>query len=193
VKPALIVAMTPSRLIGRDGDLPWHHPEDLKHFKRSTRGHTVVMGRGCMDSLGKPLPGRTNLVVSRTLAADAGPEGLEHAGFRAFGDLPAACAWAERHAPDDPETLWVLGGSTVYEAFLAPFDHGARGFERAGLPRSERLVVTWVPDQPLREGDVLFPYDEAWILKHFELHESWPGDTEGLRFCDYRVKPGAGA
>ncbi|GJM22959.1 MAG: dihydrofolate reductase [Planctomycetota bacterium] len=193
MKPALIVAMTRARLIGRDGDLPWHHSEDLKHFKAMTRGHTVVMGRGCMDSLGKPLPKRTNLVVSRTLGADAGADGVDHEGFRVFGDLPAACAWAERNTPDDPETLWVLGGSTVYEAFLAPLEDGARAFERAGLPRTDRLVITWVPEQPLQPGDVLFPYDEAWIMKHFELSESWAGETAGLQFCDYRVRAPGGA
>lgn len=182
MKPALIVAMTPQRLIGRDGDLPWHHSEDLAHFKRHTRGHTVLMGRGCMESLGRPLPKRTNLVVSRTLAADAGPDGRELNGFRVFGELPSAVAWAERERPDAAETLWILGGAGVYRAFLEPLESAAG----AGLPLPDRLVVTWIPEQALREGDVLFPYDEAWLLQHFAEHESHAGETPGLRFVDYR-------
>ena len=62
---SLIVAMDRRRLIGKQGDLPWRFSEDLKHFKRETLGHVVVMGRKTFESIGRPLPGRTNVVVSR--------------------------------------------------------------------------------------------------------------------------------
>ena len=60
--------MTPDRVIGRDGQLPWHIPEDLQHFKKVTMGHPIVMGRKTYDSIGKPLPGRHNIVVTRNPA-----------------------------------------------------------------------------------------------------------------------------
>ena len=68
----LIVAMTRGRLMGRANALPWHVPEDLRFFKASTLGQTVLMGRNSFDSLGRALPKRTNVVVSRSLAAGAG-------------------------------------------------------------------------------------------------------------------------
>ena len=70
-----IVAMTPERVIGRDNRLPWHLPEDLRFFKRATSGHPVVMGRKTFDSIGKPLPARQNIVLTRDHAWST--EGVE--------------------------------------------------------------------------------------------------------------------
>ena len=70
---AMVAAMTPSRVIGRDGAIPWRHAEDMRHFRSVTRGHAVIMGRATYDSIGKPLKGRRNIVVSRNPgAADRG-------------------------------------------------------------------------------------------------------------------------
>lgn len=145
-RASLIVAMTKERLIGRDNDLPWHWPEDLKHFKASTRGQTVVMGRRSFDSLGgKPLPARTNVVVSRSQGADAGPDGIERDGVRIFGSLPDACAWVARAQPDGTDHLWILGGSSIFGESLAPLDEGPGAHARLGLPLPDTLVVTWCP------------------------------------------------
>jgi dihydrofolate reductase len=65
----LIVAMAANRVIGRGGQLPWHLPDDLKHFKQLTMGHPIIMGRRTCESIGKPLPGRRNIVISATLSA----------------------------------------------------------------------------------------------------------------------------
>ena len=65
---ALVAAMTPGRVIGRDNGLPWHVPEDMQHFRRVTRGHAVIMGRRTYDSMGTPLKKRRNIVVSRDRA-----------------------------------------------------------------------------------------------------------------------------
>ena len=65
MKNSLVVAMTSEGLIGRGGGLPWHEPADLKHFKATTMGHAIIMGRRTFDSIGKPLPGRRNIVISR--------------------------------------------------------------------------------------------------------------------------------
>ena len=117
----LIVAMTAERLIGRHNDLPWHWPEDLAHFKRSTKGGVVVMGRRSFESLGgKALPKRTNLVVSRSQGADAGPDGREDGRVRIFGDLPSACAWVERTRP---APLVASGAATGEAAGEAGADH----------------------------------------------------------------------
>lgn len=180
----LIVAMTPTGLMGRDGDLPWHHPEDLKHFKRSTLGGALVMGRKSFESLGGALPGRANVVVSRAVA-DAGDEGLERDGARWFGDLARACAWAERQAPGK---TWIAGGAAVYGAVLEPLDGNE---PRDDLPRPDPLVVTWVPEIDHREGDVFFPYDEFWITRHYEIADEWHGQTPGLRFTVYRLRDDA--
>ena len=61
----MVAVMTPNRVLGKDGRLPWHVPEDLAHFKRVTKGHAVIMGRVTYDSVGKPLPKRRNIIASR--------------------------------------------------------------------------------------------------------------------------------
>jgi dihydrofolate reductase len=104
---ALIVAVARDGIIGRDGALPWHLPEDLRHFKRLTRGHAIVMGRRTFESIGRPLPERRNLVVSRTLAAP--PPGVE-----LFPSLDAALAAART---TDPEPF-VIGGAALYAEAL---------------------------------------------------------------------------
>lgn len=124
---SLIVAMDRQRLIGRDGDLPWRLPNDLKHFKRNTLGKTVLMGRKTWDSLGRPLPERDNWVLTR----DAG---FSVPGARAFGDLDAALA---AHGSGE---LMVIGGAQLY---------------RQTLPLAQRLVLTEV--DAVVPGDTYFP------------------------------------
>jgi dihydrofolate reductase len=107
-KLALIVAMSPTRVIGQAGKLPWHYPEDLQHFKRTTTGHAVIMGRKTADSLQhRPLPKRRNLVVTRQAH-------LTLPGFEIFNDLHAAIAAARS---DDPEPF-IIGGGELYTLAL---------------------------------------------------------------------------
>ena len=194
MKVSLVVAMSPERVIGRDNDLPWHWPEDLKHFKASTRGGTVVMGRRSFESLGgKALPKRTNLVVSRSRGADAGPDGREEDGVRVFGSLTDACAWVARERPGDTDHCWILGGSSLFRESLAPLDDGVDAFGQLELPVPRTLVVTWVPSVPVEEGDVLFPFDEAWIERHYDAAEHRRGETGELEFVTYVLRDGAGA
>lgn len=181
----LIVAMTEGRLMGRANDLPWHFSEDLAHFKRSTVGATVVMGRLSFESIGgKPLPRRTNLVVSRSTTAD----GEERDGVRWFSSLPAACAWVASERPDGDPSPWILGGRSLFGELLAPLDDGAGAHASLGLPRPELLVVTWVAEQPVQDGDVLFPFDRAWIERHYEAAETRQGETPELTFVTYRLR-----
>lgn len=94
---ALIVAMARNRVIGKDNTLPWHLPEDLQHFKRTTLGAPIIMGRRTWDSIGRPLPGRRNIVVSRN--PDWQTAGAEHARSlpdalsRTWLSRESACHW----------------------------------------------------------------------------------------------------
>lgn len=126
-KLSAIAAMSVNRVIGRDGALPWHHPEDLKFFKRTTLGHPVLMGRTTFESIGRPLPGRLNLVLSATLPETPGVNVL-----RRLEELPAASAGAER--------VFVIGGARLYEALL---------------PRCEEVFLTLVNET--HAGDAFMP------------------------------------
>jgi dihydrofolate reductase len=109
----LVWAQSANGVIGRDGTLPWHLPEDMKHFRELTAGAAVLMGRRTWESLPprfRPLPGRRNLVLSRT----------PQEGVETFPDLAQALAAA-------PGDVWVIGGAAVY---------------RAALPLADRIVVT---------------------------------------------------
>ena len=99
-----IAAMSLNRVVGRDGKIPWHLAGDFKWFKQCTSGHVVLMGRKTFDSLGKPLPNRTNVVVSR---------GADISGVEMVRDLAAFNP--ARYAPRD---VWVIGGAEIYARLL---------------------------------------------------------------------------
>ena len=109
MKPlARVVAMTPDRVIGKDGGMPWHIPEDLKHFRRVTMGHAIIMGRKTHESIGRPLPRRRNIVITRN--RDAAFEGCEVAH-----SLSDAIAMARDGGDDEPR---IVGGGAIYELAL---------------------------------------------------------------------------
>ncbi len=135
---ALIAAVAENGVIGRAGALPWRLPEDLRHFRKTTTGHHVVMGRKTWESLGRPLAGRTNLVLSRD-------PGLVVPGAIVLSSLEAAISLAR----DAGETeLFVIGGGELY---------------RAALPHADRVYLTRVALTP--DGDVHFPEldSQSWI------------------------------
>jgi dihydrofolate reductase len=183
VSTGIIVAMTSERLIGRNGDLPWHYSEDLKHFKRSTLDQALVMGRRCFESIGRGLPRRVNIVVSASQAGDAGPEGSLRDGVHWFGNLPDATAFASRSA----DFTWFAGGAVVYRTVLASLD-GGQAAESISVAPPERLEVTWVPSVDLAPADVLFPFDRAWIERYYAVTEERAGETPGLTFVSYRLR-----
>lgn len=142
-KVAMIAAMGRNRVIGRDNQLPWHLPEDLKYFRSMTWGKPIVMGRKTFESLGRPLPGRTNIVVSTR------PD-LELAGAKVVRSLDEALDVAVAQALlDEVSEVMVIGGAAVYEQLLDAAD---------------RLYLTLVEAEP--EGDAWFPnFDEdQWAL-----------------------------
>jgi dihydrofolate reductase len=139
---ALIVARADNGVIGRAGGLPWHLSGDLKFFKAQTLGKPVVMGRKTYQSIGRPLPGRPNLVVTRDAAFRA--EGVE-----VFADVDGALARAqELAAQSGAEEVMVIGGGQIYAETL---------------PRAARVYLTEVHARP--DGDTTFPdLDPAqWI------------------------------
>ncbi|MBV9488308.1 MAG: dihydrofolate reductase [Verrucomicrobia bacterium] len=140
-----IVAMTPSRVIGCGNAVPWRLAEDLRWFKQTTLGHPVLMGRKTFASLKKPLPGRRNLVVSRTAHLD----GERVDGIEVIGDLT-------RFDPEDyhPE-LFVIGGAEIY---------------RALLPSCRELLVTHVKAE--YPGDVFFPPYEDLFRPAEEIRDT---------------------
>lgn len=125
---SLIAAMDRNRLIGRDNGLPWRLPADLRHFKQVTMGKPILMGRRTWDSLGRPLPGRKNIVLTR----DAG---FTAAGCTVTHSLEQALAAAAGHAE-----VMVIGGASFYTQLL---------------PRAGRLYLTRIDAE--FEGDTWFP------------------------------------
>ena len=130
-----VVAYSTNRAIGLNNQLPWRLPSDLAHFKRSTMGQPIIMGRNTWESLGRPLPGRANLVISRNAAYDApGAQvftSLENA-LEACGDVPSVC---------------IIGGAQIFEQ---------------AMPLADEIIATEVhADVP---GDVFFPplADNEW-------------------------------
>lgn len=125
----IVAAVARNGVIGMAGGLPWRIPEDLARFKRLTMGHAVVMGRATFESIGRPLPGRTNIVLTR--APDWSHDGVEVAG---------SLDEALRIAASDGLDVFVAGGAEVY---------------RAALEVAHRLELTEVDAEP--EGDTWFP------------------------------------
>ena len=158
----LVAAVAENGVIGRDGDMPWRLPGDLRHFKTLTLGKPVIMGRRTFDSIGRrPLPGRPNIVLTRD--ADFRADGVLVAG-----DLAAALQIAEEQAAElQADEIAVIGGSTLYAEFLS---------------RAHRLYLTEVHAAP--DGSVRFPdFDRSeWreISREGPLRE--PGEPHAYSF-----------
>lgn len=160
MRVALIAALAANGVIGRDGALPWRLPADLARFKKLTTGHPVVMGRKTHESIGRALPGRLNLVLTRG--------GSHFPGCETVASADAAIARAQREGASE---LWVIGGAAIYEAFL---------------PLADRLELTHVEAEV--EGDVRFPALPAGVFE-LAAQEAHPADERhefAFRFATYR-------
>lgn len=142
---SIIVAASENGVIGRRGELPWRLSSDLQHFKAVTMGKPIVMGRKTWESIGRPLPGRQNIVITRQ-------DGFAAEGCEVVGSVDAAVA-----AAGDAEEIMVIGGSEIYALFLS---------------RADRLYLTRVHAEI--DGDAFFPDDDesSWILVDDEQHEA---------------------
>ena len=156
MKTVIIAAIAANGVIGKDGDLVQHHPADLRHFVRTTKGHPFVAGRKTFESFKKiPLPERENIVLTRNRGYDA-PEGV--LVVHSFDEALEHCdrSGAER--------MFVLGGAEVY---------------RIALPHTDEMVITHFPEPAA--GDTYFP---EWNAAEWEVVDSHR--KEGLTFSIYR-------
>lgn len=171
VRIALVAAVARNGVIGRDGEMPWRLSTDLKRFKRLTMGGPVVMGRKTFEAIGKPLPGRINIVVTRStgFAAD---------GVTVAPDLDSALRYAANEAAGHglPEAF-VIGGGEIYAAAIG---------------RADRLYITHVEASP--EGDVHFPPIDPTVWREVvsERIAAGAGDSEATTFTVYDRADAAG-
>ncbi|MGB4076391.1 MAG: dihydrofolate reductase [Minisyncoccia bacterium] len=146
-----------TRVLGKEGDLVWDIPEDLERFRNLTRGHPVIMGRKTWESIPeerRPLPKRTNIVISRN-------KDYEAPGALVVSSIEAALAAA--HGAPGSDEICIIGGSAIYTA---------------ALPFTDRLILTLVDDEAL--GDVFFPdYSE---FTEIIAHESHPEHTPPFEY-----------
>lgn len=151
---SLIVAVADNNVIGMNNKMPWHIPADFKHFKEITTGKPCIMGRktyeSILDQLGKPLPNRTSIVVSRS--------GYEHEGAMSAPSLSEAIELAKAFTtPDHDNEIMVIGGSQIYALTL---------------PIANRIYLTRVHQEP--EGDAFFPeFGPHWIEKDIDRHDGF--------------------
>ena len=157
---SIIVAMAQNRVIGRGGNLPWHISADLKRFKELTMGHAIIMGRKTYESIGRPLPGRRSIVISRQ-------KDYAQAGVEVVGSLADAL---ERSSED--EETFVIGGSSIY--LLA-------------LPLTRRIYVTEIDAHV--EGDVCFPNIDfgKWQLVEESERQNDEKSSLDYRFLIYEL------
>ncbi len=145
---SLIVARTRNGVIGRNNQMPWHLPEDLRYFKRVTLGKPVIMGRNTWESLGKPLPDRDNIVITRNTSFRADGAHVTHDLASA---LQYACCIADKK---NIEEVMIIGGAQIY---------------RAALPLVQRAYITEIETH--LEGDAFFPdLDGDWRETARETH-----------------------
>ncbi|MGF6593262.1 dihydrofolate reductase [Pseudomonas sp. 2835] len=159
---SLIAALAENRVIGIDNSMPWHLPGDFKYFKATTLGKPIIMGRKTWDSLGRSLPGRLNLVVSRQ-------PGLQLEGAEVFASLDEAMLRAEQWAlAQGVDELMLIGGAQLY----------TQAIER-GL--ADRLYLTRVELSP--QGDAWFPQFDAaqWKLASSQANAA-EGDKPAYHF-----------
>ncbi|GAA0551753.1 dihydrofolate reductase [Halorubrum ejinorense] len=165
----LVAAVAENGVIGAADGMPWHYPADLAHFKRLTTGHPVIVGRttyeDIADRIGGPLPDRTSVVLTTRSIGDADlPDGAVVAG-----DLDEALSRAAADAADrGVDAVYVVGGATVYEAFL---------------DRADRMVITEIPERP--DGDTRFPDWDAAAWTETDREE-----REVLAFVTYERRAG---
>ncbi|WP_339143843.1 MULTISPECIES: type 3 dihydrofolate reductase [Pseudoalteromonas] len=159
---SMIAAMANNRVIGKDNDMPWHLPADLQHFKKVTLGKPVIMGRKTFESIGRPLPGRRNIVISRNL--DYTKEGIE----------VVTSPEAALSAVEDSDEIMIIGGGHIYDIFL---------------PYAQRLYLTFIDLEV--DGDTQFPdYEQVaeWEVLETECNEPDERNNHSYKFVTLNKK-----
>jgi len=152
---SLIAAMDKNRVIGKNNSLPWNLPADMKYFRDKTKGKPVIMGRKTHESIGKPLPKRTNIIITRDQ------------NYKTEGCIIVHSTDEALKAVGNPEEIMVIGGSQIYKEFL---------------PKANRMYLTFIDAE--FEGDTYFPeYNiEEWKETSYEEHERDAENPYDYRF-----------
>lgn len=163
MKISIIVAVSENNVIGKDGSIPWHIPQDLKHFKDLTMGHHVIMGRKTHESIGKPLPGRTNIILSRDLT-------YKSEGAITVESIDEAISLAR--SQNDSE-IFIIGGEEIF---------------KLALPYADRIYLTNVHGK--FGGDAFFPKLDPikWQQVSCEVHLRDQQNPYPFDFCTYEKK-----
>jgi len=161
-KICLVVAAAENWVIGVDNKMPWHLPKDLKFFKNTTMAKPILMGRKTFESIGRPLPGRLNIVITRQ--SDWQVDGVQVAGS-VEAAIELAQAWCEQNKQAE---LMVIGGAEIYAQLL---------------PKAERIYLTRVEASPV--GDAVFPEpdEQHWREVQREAHLACEQNPYNYAFC----------
>ena len=161
MKITLVAAIASNNVIGKENSLPWNIPEDLKRFKQMTSGHTILMGRKTFDSIGRPLPNRQNIVMTKD-------ENFEKEGIKVINDFDEALELIK----ESNEDIFVIGGSKIYELFE---------------PVANSLAITRILKD--FEGDAFFP-DINWDLWQIEKEEKFFDEKSNIecKLIEYSKK-----
>lgn len=153
---SLVVAMSKNRVIGKDQQMPWHLPADLAHFKKVTMGHPIIMGRKTFESIGRPLPGRRNVVITR--------QSIEIPGCEVAHSLEAAIDLVSGE-----EQVMIIGGGNIFQQ---------------AMPLAQKLYLTFI-DLDV-EGDTFFPAwdDQEWTVISEESHTADAKNPYDYRFVE---------
>ena len=161
MKITLVAAIASNNVIGKENSLPWNIPEDLKRFKQMTSGNTILMGRKTFDSIGRPLPNRQNIVMTKD-------ENFEREGIKVINGLDEALELIKKSNED----VFVIGGSKIYELFE---------------PVANSLAITRILKDS--EGDAFFP-DINWDLWQIEKEENFFDEKSNIecKLIEYSKK-----
>ncbi len=161
---SMIVATADNNIIGKDNDMPWHLPADLAYFKKVTLGKPIIMGRKTFESIGRPLPGRRNIVISRD-------ESYQAEGIDSVTSVEQALALVDgSDGNDGAEEIMVIGGGAIYAHCL---------------PKADRLYITHI--KAAIDGDTQFPnYDDgSWKKTASDIRDCDEKNVHQLDFCVY--------
>jgi dihydrofolate reductase len=154
---SLIVAMGENRTIGFENKMPWNLPADLAYFKKITTGHTIVMGRKTFQSIGRPLPNRTNIILTRD-------QSFRAEGCQVFDNIEEVLEKSKK------ENLFIIGGAEIYQQFL---------------PHAEKVYSTQILEH--FHGDTFFPQlTEEWQLVTTEKHDQDEKNSYKYEFQVYK-------
>ena len=161
MKITLVAAIASNNVIGKENSLPWNIPEDLKRFKQMTSGHTILMGRKTFDSIGRPLPNRQNIVMTKD-------KNFKQEGIKVINDFDEALELIK----ESNEDIFVIGGSKIYELFE---------------PVANKLAITRILKD--FEGDAFFP-DINWDLWQIEKEENFFDEKSNIecKLIEYSKK-----